>query len=261
MMPSARSVFRAALILAISGCGELPLPEISRGAESNLTEKWDFTVEVLSQWETSDLPAKLQKQCGIEAGAARGTKLVCQVEIPEAELFFGELTFIATAQEKAGCTQLIYAPFFYLESRSPTFRRSASEEPINCFGPSETEPFLFMNDVPKGCFNGPAPDVIQEFPVRTAQYTPLAASEKIEFSTPSANFLKRGSNRYTVNNLPESLRTSSFPGYIGSSMQDWEFICQDAYAEPVRHIVVKISDVDRPPALPGVDNFSGWPQE
>lgn len=182
------------------------------------------------------------------------------MEIPEGELFFGELNFKAAAEEKSGCVQLVYKPFHYLESRSPAFKRFENDAPINCFGPTEFEPFLFTSSIPKDCFNGAAPDVIQDFPTYRAQYTTVRASESIEFSVPSANSKRRGTNRYTVNDLPGSMRDSSIGGYIGGSMQDWEFLCRDTYAEVVRQIVVRISDVDRPPGLDGSDHFSEWPQ-
>lgn len=236
------------LLFLLCRCSTTDLFEVRRSGSATL-KKSDFTVQVFTRWENSDLDPQLVGECVVDEGEKRGTEVECPIRIPEGQLFFGELQFRVKARVE-GCAQMIFHPFYYLESRSPSFQRTRTDAAIDCS----------KDEIPKECYNGPAPDLVEGWPEYTGKYVNLSTAREAEFTIPSANSKMRNNNRWIVNDLDDSLRGESFRGFVGGTMRNWGFQCRDKYSEILRHITVKFSDIDAPPDTEGVDNFSGWPK-
>ncbi len=214
-------------------------------------DKSPFKVVVDTTWESTQIKTT-EGVCEIPPQSDPGTNTDCTVVIPEARLYFSDLTFTMSTVLRY-CDQIVMQLYYYLASNSAGFLPAWANSPIDCSQPN----------IPKECYSGPA-TLVQEFPKYTGIYFVVDVSRVLDFKISSANSLHRGSNRWTSNSLANEFRaqSKSIPGdgYVGGTFRDYHFSCRDKWGDEIHSINLEIQDEDSPPdsILPNVDHYSAW---
>lgn len=258
----ARSLLVTLAIIYISGCRAVGNSSSSSsgswGTPPTAQTVYPLELIITSQYEAGG-PTTTEATCQIPVGSAAGTSLACTnaagaagsaVAIPEARLYFSNLTFTINAGDSSvanGCEILFVQPFSYKASTSATFSApwmSAGSE-VDCS----------MTNAPIDCYGGVGRDVVTGFPTYTATYIMTALSLTTSFTTKSANYRHWGSNRFATNNLV--IRNAAHvwqngDSYVANTYKDYYFACVDRWWQPVFEITLTLTDVDITGVYPNV---------
>lgn len=187
----------------------------------------DTATQNSSACDTATTP---HKTCNISSSTPVGVENVCDVEIPEGQLYFSSIRFELKINSKE-CAQVIWRPYFYRASNQAGFTPAwNSGSPIDCSG---------ATTLSADCFNGPAKYIATNFPTYTGIYYVFGNKAGTWNNlVPVANEKSPGnSNRFASNNLAANKRDCNDPasglpmgdGYVCDSMHDYQFICADEY--------------------------------
>jgi hypothetical protein len=147
-----------------------------------------------------------------------------------------------------GCTIVTFTPYYYLASTAAAFQPGWEQASENC----STSP------IPIGCYSGIGTVIIPSFPLYGGIYYDVAQSTTFTATGTSANANSRYSDRWTVNDLSEDGElngatnteatniafTGGVDGYVANSMQDYKFVCNDAYMQPVYTFKMEIQKIN-----------------
>lgn len=246
-----------------TGCGKKEGMEGTGGTFAFETrgEPSILTLTVESRWEKSSFKT-LHQRCEIPKSAPLGTVLECDVTVPEAQLYYSDLILSLETDPLGPGERMTFHPYYYIASRSPEFIPfwSDNDTKINCFGEADV-PFTFKK-IPKDCFNGPAPHIIDGWPTYTGVYHLVKGSHILTKEIPAANSIRRRTNRWTSNSLDPAFRGRDLDlggdGYVSNSMKDYSFALDDKWGEPLYAITLTIKDEDFQTGGSGDNHYSGW---
>ncbi len=199
-----------------------------------------FKVTVGTIYETDSTNTVLpQGSCSINDGDSSTPKICSTISIPEGQLYYGKLRINATVTNKSKCAIFTFRPYYYQMSSSIDFKPTNS--------PNFTALDCSASPINAGCFSGPATVIAPSFPINRAIYYLPSTDPILEWTIDSANSIRQTQNfnpgnKWTTNMLGD--RGNSQTDYIGGSMQDWRFTCDDIFSDTQYSIILKIGDVD-----------------
>jgi hypothetical protein len=239
------------LIIGMIGCGKLDTP-ISTGGSAGVgitttTVPLVFSIDVGTVWEsdTASTPS-IVGSCGISSTESQKD---CNVDIPEAELYFGKLSFQAHVQNVSKCSVLYFFPYFYQMSNQPNFFPTTPLAVSGSFSALDCS----ASPTPVGCFMGPATKLVPSFgiPGSTGVYLLPATNKDPNWTIDSANQIRVSANidpgnRWSTNGLATASRGNSYYDlagnmvYLADSMRDYVFECNDIYDDTLHRITLKL---------------------
>lgn len=222
-------------------------------------------LKVETAWENNRAEKTTIANCRIPYGSAPAS-FNCSALVPEAQLFYSDLTFTAGTADNVTCSIIYFEPYYYQASSSasflPTYKNStAATVPIDCS----------VAPISPDCFNGVAKHMVPTFPNKTSFYYLTSDRSELVKSVASANELGIASNKFSANNLADQA-TPQAGVYIGNSMQNYQVDCRDFWGELHYSINFSLNDEDYPgagttpggppsgesPGGPGTNHFSDW---
>jgi hypothetical protein len=198
--------------------------------------------------------------------ASTALSLDCQIDIPEAKLFYSKLYLSFGGDASNGCRIYHFSPYYYKASSSKTFRprwAGFGVTQVDCRGVDDTGKII---DIPSGCYNGPATTLVPGFPRFDSLWFTSRQQNSGVFEIPSANSKAYNSNRFAANYSGVRPPTQTYPtpgvdeaslggtdGYILTEWSDYIFSCNDDYDETLFRIRMVIRAV--PIATDNPNNF------
>jgi len=180
----------------------------------------------------------------------------CTFDIPEAQLYYSNLTLVMGSADLANCSYMIFYPYFYEINGSttpPVPGGAATPAPIpvpwltsdtvteaSCYGYSAGLTLAFAQGIPAvetppiyttaGCYNGPA-TTIPNFPSGFSILTETENIQQTTFSIPSGFSQGQASNRWVANDSTNiAAAGSSYTGeYLLSSMHGYTLQCLNQF--------------------------------
>jgi hypothetical protein len=200
--------------------------------------------------------------------------VTCTAEIPEARLYFSNLTFSFSWMTNV-CKLLRFQPHYYRRSVNLAYTPPSATAPIDCSQPNTTD------DLPD-CFGGSAPTLVPGFPINNhIIYSPVESSTtpQSDSETLAAGYtLGTLSNRHTSNDisalqagndiaagtgvgqLDEVGGYNTGEGYLGTTygpMVEYQFYCADEYEDAQAYIInLEITDIDEDTGNPASNDYA-----
>lgn len=222
-------------------------------------------LKVETAWENNKEEKTTIANCKIPYGSAPAS-FNCAAIVPEAQLFYSDLTFTSGTADRVTCSVIEFSPYFYQGSSSanffPTYKNDTSATvSIDCSAAP----------INADCFNGVAKVMVPTFPNKTGFYYLTSDRSELVKSVASANELGMASNKFSANNLADQV-TPQAGVYVGNSMQNYRVDCRDFWNELHYSINFTLNDEDYPgagttpggppsgetPGGPGTNHFSDW---
>lgn len=188
----------------------------------------------------------LLKSCNVPFGTTPGSPaatMACNLAVPEGNLYYSKLRFTIGTDDASTCAFVSFQPYYYQASSSAGFLPNWSQTPIDCSA----------NPISADCFSGAALQIAPSFPTYRGTYILPTVESSHAYTIDSGNVKQRGSNRWTVNDLPigkqAANRTPPGPGsdnYLANSYHDYVVTCRDPYYEAIYTITLYLTDINGP---------------
>ncbi|AFY00408.1 hypothetical protein Bdt_0701 [Bdellovibrio bacteriovorus str. Tiberius] len=232
-----------------------------------------------TRWESAAETAEFQnwKTCSINPNSP-STDLLCEVSIPEAQLYYSEVQFKMGSLQPAYCPILSFTPYYYLRSDDapqdspgpPDAQGNPTTVTTGGYVPPGAEPTSSplnceSGTLPSLCFGGAAPIMVEDFPKNNGNYFLTSVQESHGYVLESSNSLRYyGSakvNYTTTNNLSEVNRAIPVVGGLkeraANSFQDYEITCKSYWGEKLFGIKLILSDENWDDSG-GLDHYTDW---
>lgn len=227
--------------------GELDLPSSEEGGDGDDSASGSpLRVVVSTRFEDNSTPAQVAECAFLSTDAPLGPAKTCTISIPELVLYFSDLIFEVSTQSRLTCTNITFTPFSYARSVSAGFVNDRAVT-VDCSEP------LYQRSA--DCYGGAAKDIVPGFPLNQSVYF-LTANELQQSYRLQASSTRRDTdpdrsmftNANAANNLASGSRGSAisnaFVRYVANSMQDYQFVCYDNFANINYQINLIIEDLD-----------------
>jgi hypothetical protein len=245
------------LALVLAGCvseedkGANASGSSSSGGSSGTTTGGGLYLKVESAYDMTPDDKTVQANCSIPLDSAAGTTDTCTVTMPEADLYFGRLTFTYGTGDPDQCAVVNFKPYYYQGSSAANFDAiyKLDYDPAS---PTDCSASPISSD----CFNGVAVQIVPDFPSKRYLYIETSAALESTVEAPSANELDLSSNAYSSNNMSAANRTSdqwdptSIVGgttgsdnktYLANTLQDYTVECRDVKYELIYQITLTVN--------------------
>ncbi len=264
-----------ALCLLLSSCAKTtagvstddsvaPPGQVSPVVPPTVTEVAPLALQIFTNYEGTQ--ANIY-QAFVETGtvSCQATKAApnptCTIQVPEGRLYYSQMHF-QFSWYTSKCKLLSFLPYYYMSS-AVDFIPPWSTALVPC----STLPR------PSSCWGGAAPYLVPGFPrfaglIYIPDETIPAGPQTHTETLPSAHSLSYNSSRLSVNDLPLAKRGTAYAAnainagsepYIANTFVDYQFTCQDDWADPVNYsIKLNIQDVDSAAGNGPIDNFFSW---
>lgn len=235
-------------VLFFSSCGRQAVVTTDGGSSGSpsVNQSGTISVKVSTAWEDANEKFEEIKPSNVtcvSTGTATSydknpVALRCEFEIPEEQLYYSRLRFeVEKPVLDEGCAVIRFIPYSYQIS-------SVKDANADCTGtlPSDLK-----------CYSGPGVGVAG-FPENN--YLTDTSKGKIDFKFTNVTRTYKTGNKYASNDILDSLVDIGAPGYVQSSLIDYQAFCEDIFGNTLAKIEVKINDKNG--VNPDNDDFCDW---